>query len=133
MMAVHQENIALTDSREVWTPELQLKELTKKLEIMRSYNMDLEVDFKAESDNVILAIPPRNGATWLLHICHQIRMQGAEPTFEEQAEVITWIEGTKKIFDIDPAAKLQPTKPHIFLSHLPYPLVPPGGRRIFWF
>ena len=60
-------------------------------------------------------------------------MQGKEPTFEEQAEVITWIEGTKKILDIDPAAKPQPAKPCSFLTHLPYPLVPSGGRRIFCF
>ena len=41
-MAGHQEHVAAADSGEAWTPEQQLKELTRRLEIMRSY-MDLEV------------------------------------------------------------------------------------------
>ena len=134
-MADHREqDTAVADSKEAWTPEHQQKELTRRLEIMTS-NMDFEVasSFKAQPSDMILAIPPKNGATWLLHICHQIRMQGEEPTFEEQHEVVTWIEGTRKLLGIDPAAKQQPAKPRIFLTHLTYPLVPSGGRRIFSF
>ncbi len=63
-MAGHPEDATAVNSREAWTPEQQLKELTRRLEIMRS-NMDPEVtsNFKAEPNDMILAIPPKNGAT----------------------------------------------------------------------
>ena len=115
---------------EVWTPDQQLKELTRRVEILRS-DMDLKVDFQAKPDDVILAIAPKNGVTWLLHICHQIRMQGREPDFEYQALVVTWIEGSNRVLGVDPATKPQPAKPHIFVTHLTYPLAPVGGRRLF--
>ena len=129
MVENQEPNISLA---EVWTPEQQLKELTRRVEILRS-DMDLKVDFKAKPDDVILAIAPKNGVTWLLHICHQIRMRGQEPDFEYQAQVVTWIEGTKRVLGMDPAAKPQPAEPRIFVTHLTYPLAQFGGRWIFSF
>jgi hypothetical protein len=41
-MAGHQEDVIAVNSRKAWTAEQQLKELTRRLEIMRS-NMDPEV------------------------------------------------------------------------------------------
>ena len=82
---------------------------------------------------MIAALQPKNGITWLLHICHQIRMQGREPDFEDQTEVIGWIEASKKMFGIDLATQQQPARPRIFITHLPYSLVPVGGRRIHCF
>ena len=117
---------------EEWTPEQQVEELTKRLEAMRS-DMSLKPSFKPNPDDVIVAVPPKNGTTWLLHICHQIRMKGAEPDFDDQADVVTWIEGTKNLLGVEPADKPQPTKPRIFITHLPYHLVPLGGRRIYCF
>ena len=48
--------------------------------------------FQPNPDNVIVAMPPKNGTTWVLHICHQIRMQGQEPDFDDQNDVIGLIE-----------------------------------------
>ena len=55
------------------------------------------------------------------------------PDFDDQLTVIAWIEGTKCLDGIEPQDKPQPAKPHIFLSHFPYTLVPLGGRRLYCF
>ena len=119
-------------SCEQWTPEEQVQELTRRFQIMRS-DMTLDHSFKPNPDDVIAAIPPKSGTTWILHICHQLRMKGMEPHFDDQAFVVTWLEATKKLLGIDPAEKPQPAKPRIFLTHLPYELVPLGGRRLYCF
>ena len=123
-----------TDSNELWTPEQQLEELTKRMEILKSgVNSNLSTSFKPNPDDVIVAVSPKSGTTWLLHICHQIRMSGAMPDFDDQLTVIAWIEGTKWLDGIEPQDKPQPAKPRIFSTHLPYPLVPLGGRRLYCF
>ena len=60
-------------------------------------------------------------------------MQGAEPNFEYQTEVFTWIELAEKIFKLDPATMPQPAKPRILATHLTHPLVPKGGKIIYCF
>ncbi len=94
---------------------------------------DREVSFKPLPNNVIVAVPPKCGTTWLLHICHQIRMHGAEPDFEYQTNIVTWIELAEKAFNLDPATMPQPASPRILATHLPYPLVPKGGKIIYCF
>ena len=118
---------------DLWTPEQQGEELTRRLEVMRSGITFSKPSFNPNPDDVIAAVPPKNGTTWLLHICHQIRMKGAELDFDDQAEVVTWIEGTKILLGMEPADKPQPVKPHIFLTHLSYPFVALGGRRLYCF
>ena len=121
-------------SEEVWTPEQQVQELKRRMKALTS---DTEVHetppFKPHEDDVIVAVPPKNGTTWLLHICHQIRMQGREPDFKDQTDVMAWIEASEKMFGKDPATQQQPARPRIFITHLPYSLVPAGGRRIYCF
>jgi hypothetical protein len=39
--------------------------------------------------DVIVAVPPKSGTTWVQHMCHQLRVRGAPPTFNTQ--VITYI------------------------------------------
>ena len=119
---------------EAWTPEQQVQELKRRMDAARS-GVNLEPpSFKPNPDDVIVAVPPKNGTTWLLHICHQIRMQGQEPDFENQLEIFGLIEASGKMFGIDPAImQQQPAKPRIFVTHLPYPLVSVVGRRIYCF
>ena len=122
-------------SSERWTPEQQVYELTRRFEIVDSL---MEIDksnfcFCPNPADIIIASPPKNGTTWMIHICHQIRMHGAEPDFEDQLEVFGWIEASEKVLGVDPAARPQPAKPRIFNTHLLYPSVPLGGRRIYCF
>ena len=127
-MADHHQKTAAGE----WTLEQQEYELKRRMAVARS-DMYKAPSFSPHPTDVIVAVPPKNGTTWLLHICHQIRMQGCEPDFEDQMDVLTWIEGSEKLFGVDPATKKQPAKPYLFFTHLTYPMVPPGGRKIYCF
>ena len=122
---------------EAWTPEQQVKELKRRMNHHEALRSDIVLHetppFKPNQDDVIVAVPPKNGTTWLIHICHQIRMQGQEPDFGTQLDVVAWIETAETWFGKDPATQQQPAKPRIFITHLPYPLVSTGGRRIYCF
>ena len=51
-------------------------------------------------------------------------MKGREPDFEEQLDVLGFIEISTKLTGKDTMAQDQPANPRIFMTHLPYPLVP---------
>lgn len=113
-----------------WTPEQQVKELKRRMAVLSS---DLPQDipsFKPNPDDIIVAIPPKNGTTWVMHTCHQIRMKGQEPHFADQLDVITWIEASQRVYGLEPANKPQPAKPHIFVTNLSHSLIPRGGKLI---
>ena len=119
---------------EVWTPEQQIQELKKRTDAIVS-SLVQKPSFKPNPDDVIVAAPPKNGTTWLLHICHQIRMQGQEPDFEDQNDVIGLIEllEASKKTGTNLATLEQPAKPRIFATHLPHQVIPKGGRLIYCF
>ena len=119
---------------EVWTPEQQTQELKRRIGlVMSQFNAHEKPSFKPNPDDVIVAMPPKNGTTWLMHICHQIRMKGQEPDFEDQMDVISLIEASEKLFGVNPGTQPQPAKPRVFGTHLQYPFVPEEGKRIFSF
>ena len=96
--------------------------------------MSKEFAFAPVPSDIIVASPPKCGTTWLVHICHQIRMRGAKPDFVEQIpDVATWIEYSKKLFNIDPNTTVQSADPRIFFTHLPYADIPKGGKLIYCF
>ena len=129
-MGEHREITALQS----WTPEQQMQELKRRMDVTMTEMMALEKpSFKPKPDDVFVVLPPKNGTTWMLHICHQIRMKGEEPDFEDQLDVITMLEVSETILGVAPDARPQPAIPRIFASHLPYPLIPEGGKRIFSF
>ena len=113
----------------VWTPEQQIRELKR-----RSLPPIAEgsISFTPRPTDVIVAPPSKCGTTWLLHIVHQLRMKGAEPDFEDQLEVIAWVERSEML-GVDPDTMKQPAEPRIFFSHLPYDHVPKGGKMIYCF
>ena len=116
-----------------WSLEQQVKELKRRMDASKS-DMDYKQQtFKPNPDDVIVAVPPKNGTTWLMHICHQIRVKGQEPDFEDQLDVITWIEASERVYGYKPADKPQPARPHVFVTHLPCSLVPAGGKLIYCF
>ena len=57
-------------------------------------------------------------------------MKGQEPDFENQLDIIGWIEASTKLTGKDTMAQEQPATPHLYISHLPYPLV---QRKIYSF
>ena len=119
---------------EPWTPEQQMQELKRRMRFMMpTFNLKEKVAFKPNPDDLLVIVPPKHGTTWLLHVCHQIRMKGQEPDFEDQMEVMSLIEAHKKLFGVKPEDQKQPASPRIYATHMPYPLVPEGGRRIYCF
>ena len=77
---------------QVWTPEQQIQELKRRTGILKSSLVFEKSTFIPNADDVIVVTPPKSGTTWVLHICHQIRMQGQEPDFENQIEVVGMLE-----------------------------------------
>ena len=124
----------MASNDEVWTPEQQIQELKRRADAIAS-TLVKKPSFKPNPDDVIVAVPPKNGTTWLLHICHQIRMQGQEPDFEDQNDVIGLIEllEVSKKTGRKLATLEQPVKPRIFAIHQPHEFVPKGGRIIYCF
>jgi hypothetical protein len=133
-MAGQPNNLKLEPGIEPWTPEQQMQELKKRMGAMMAvFNPQNKPDFTPNADDFLIVVPPKHGTTWLLHVCHQIRMKGAEPDFEDQMEVISLIEGHEMLFGVKPQDQKQPASPRLYATHLPYPLVPEGGKRIFSF
>ena len=116
-----------------WTEEEQVKQLIKRggEQIKQSYS------FSPRPTDVIVAVPPKSGNTWLSHICHQIRTKGADLDFEDQIpNVVTFLELNDIVlpqFKVDPDNVIQPAEPRVFLTHFTYERVPKGGRLIYCF
>ncbi len=110
-----------------------MQEVARRWEFYREMENHQELSFTPLPEDVIVAVPQKCGTTWLLHICHQVRMRGAEPDFESQSNVVTWIELAERVYEVHPATMPQPASPRILATHLQYPLVPKGGRTIYCF
>ena len=120
-----------TTGSEEWTPKQQKQILAERLSMLASG--DEKISFTHLPSDVVVAVPPKCGTTWVLHICHQIRTKGAEPDFDYQTDVVGWLEKGRDLLGIDPATLKQPAQPRIFFTHVYYPLVPKGGKHIYCF
>ena len=119
---------------ESWTPEQQMQELKTRLGFAESILGSQEKPaLKPNLDDLLVIVPPKHGMTWVSHVCHQIRMKGQEPDFEDQLEVVCFIEAHEKLYGQKPEDQIQPANPRIYATHMPYSLIPDGGRRIFSF
>ena len=94
-----------------------MQEVARRWGFYREMENHQELSFTPLPDDIIVAVPQKCGTTWLLHICHQIRMRGAEPDFKSQADVITWIELAQGVYKVDPVTMPQPASPRILYSH----------------
>jgi len=78
-------------------------------------------EYKPQCTDIIVAVPGKSGTTWVMQIAHQLRMRGVEHDYDDQMDVMPWLEG-------GPAAVLhqdinmeQPAAPRVFKSHLEWP------------
>jgi hypothetical protein len=64
-----------------------------------------------------------------MHILHQLRTGGAEPTFDDSIDVMPWLEFSDHVLGVDLNAE-HVANPRVFKSHMPYrdPKLPKGGQ-----
>jgi len=63
-------------------------------------------------------VPGKSGTTWLMQIAHQLRMRGVEHDYDDQMDVMPWLEGgAAKVLDQDINME-HVTEPRVFKSHL---------------
>ena len=108
---------ALVTNGKDWTPEQQQQELTRRMNLL-GLGKEIMPPFTPRPDDGVCAVPCKSGTTWLTHICHQIRMQGAEPTFQDQSTVVCWIEWNKMVHGVEPNDVTQPELRHVCLLHI---------------
>ena len=94
----------------------------------RCQDLQARENFTLGSDDIVVAVPGKSGTTWLMHIAHQVRMKGATPDFDDQMDVIPWIDPHGPALAIpDDIDRKQCAKPRIFKSHAPYTAFTKGG------
>ena len=107
---------------ESWTPEQQKQELQRRMGIVMTF-MSLDLKFSPRPSDVIVATPAKCGTTWVSHICHQLRMGGSDPDFDDQGKVVSLF-----------GRKIEhPADPRIFITHMSCSKLPRGGRIITCF
>ena len=73
---------------EKWTAEQQKQEMERRSILLMKLN-SVPLRYRPRPTDVVVATFPKNGTTWVLHICHQLRMRGAEPDFADQEDVLS--------------------------------------------
>ena len=107
-----------------WTPEQQQQEFIRRMDIL-GFAKEAKPPFTPLPNDVICVIPYKSGTTWITHICHQLRMHGAEPDFEDQTKIVCWIETNVMLHGVPPDEVKQPGDIRIFVTHYTeYDIVP---------
>ena len=104
-------------------PELTtlLGSMFRPEEISQSLNVTLR------PDDIVITPFAKSGTTWLQQMVHTLRT-GGDMAFDDISRVVPWLE-TSVALDIDLSAE-QAAEPRAFKSHLPYQLIPKGGKYI---
>ncbi|HCO60236.1 MAG TPA: sulfotransferase [Porticoccaceae bacterium] len=105
-----------------------MPELTALLgKVFRPEEIAQGFDVQLRADDVVITPFAKSGTTWLQQMVHTLRT-GGDMDFDDISRVIPWIE-TSAALDIDLEAE-QVARPRAFKSHLPYHLIPKGGKYI---
>jgi aryl sulfotransferase len=86
--------------------------------------------FKARPTDVFIVPYRKCGTTWIQQIVHSLRT-GGDLDFDDISRVVPWLETAVDLgIDLDAP---QRAEPRAFKSHLPWRLVPKGGRYVVAF
>lgn len=104
----------------------------------RTPEKDYILKYKPQPSDVVVAVPAKSGTTWIMHIAHQLRMKGEEIEFEDQLDIMAWLEGGAARVLKQDINMPQPAEPRVFKSHLPLkrlskPPFPPNLKIIYCF
>jgi hypothetical protein len=116
--------------REPLTPPLRPRpaSLDELEEFLRQRTKDRIPVLETRPSDVLIATFPKCGTTWVQQIVHGLRTRGSMD-FEEISMVIPWLERSP-LLGLDVNAP-QVAEPRAFKTHLPWDLVPKGGRNLY--
>eukprot|EP00928_Gymnodinium_smaydae_P066178 TRINITY_DN49226_c0_g1_i1.p1 TRINITY_DN49226_c0_g1~~TRINITY_DN49226_c0_g1_i1.p1 ORF type:complete len:390 (+),score=61.71 TRINITY_DN49226_c0_g1_i1:104-1171(+) len=101
----------------VWTARKVFIPIGKALDKGKSEEAHL-AEYCARESDIIIAVPEKSGTTWLMQIAHQLRMKGVEKAYEDQMDIIPWLEGgAARLLNQDMNME-QFAEPRLFKSHL---------------
>lgn len=103
----------------------ELETLLGKL--FRPDEIGQSLDIRLRADDVVITPFAKSGTTWLQQMVHTLRT-GGDMDFDDISRVVPWLE-TSAALNIDLNAD-QRAKPRAFKSHLPWGLIPKGGKYI---
>jgi len=103
----------------------ELQQITKPLFSDDGYKKGLALKLRAT--DIVIAPFSKSGTTWTQQIVHTLRTRGSID-FDDISRVVPWIE-TSTSLGLDLNAEQQ-AHPRAFKSHLPFDLIPKGGRYI---
>eukprot|EP00746_Dinoflagellata_sp_MGD_P127643 gnl/MRDRNA2_/MRDRNA2_62164_c0_seq1.p1 gnl/MRDRNA2_/MRDRNA2_62164_c0~~gnl/MRDRNA2_/MRDRNA2_62164_c0_seq1.p1 ORF type:complete len:428 (+),score=87.83 gnl/MRDRNA2_/MRDRNA2_62164_c0_seq1:117-1400(+) len=83
--------------------------------------------------DIIVAVPAKSGTSFVQHICHQLRVGGRSPDFDDQMDVMNWLECGYGIYGSDADAEHPDGPIRVIKSHLPYAGLPSGTKKIYVF
>lgn len=83
--------------------------------------------FEPRATDVFISPFAKCGTTWLQQMVHSLRT-GGDLDFDDISRVVPWVETAADLgLDLDAAQRAQP---RAYKSHLPWDLIPKGGRYI---
>lgn len=95
--------------------------------LMSEASVGQAVAFQPDPSDVFIATYPKCGTTWLQQMVHTLRTRG-DMDFREITEVVPWLELALDMkLDIHGP---QRGKPRAYKTHLPWAMLPKGGRYI---
>lgn len=95
--------------------------------LMSEASVGQALAFQAKPSDVFIATYPKCGTTWLQQMIHTLRTRG-DMNFREITEVVPWLElGLDMGIDVHGP---QRGEPRAYKTHLPWGMLPKGGRYI---
>lgn len=81
--------------------------------------------------DVIISPAAKSGTTWLMQIAHQLRVKGAEPTWDDQMDVSPWLESAVWLgVDESLLTGDHVAHPRVYKSHLPFGKLPKDAKLV---
>jgi hypothetical protein len=75
-------------------------------------------EYRPRASDIIVAVPAKSGTTWLMQIAHQLRLGGREVDFDDQMDVMPWLEGGAAAVLNQDINMEQIGEPRVYKSHL---------------